>query len=109
MVPLIVMFGVIGIGMVLVDLLHHRKNRWGINLDAVSCPRSNIPFPQIRKRKLCNKGGGTCSASGAKVDKWGRELGSHAKKSPKSSQESPTRKEPHEEAHRLHCSSLSLA
>ena len=25
------------------------KNRWGINLDPVSCPRCNTPLPQIRR------------------------------------------------------------
>jgi hypothetical protein len=93
MVPLIVIFGVIGIGMVLVIYGTIVKNQWGINLDPVSCPRCKTPLPQIRKPQTLQQalwGGGTCSACGANVDKWGREIGSHGPPSPpKSSKESP--------------------
>ena len=53
------------------------KNRWGINLDPVSCPRCNTLFPRIRQPQNIQQalwGGGTCAKCGAEVDKWGREV-----------------------------------
>jgi hypothetical protein len=61
------------------------KNRWGINTDQVFCPRCNTPLPRIRKPQTLQEalwGGGSCSACGANIDKWGRELVSHEKRSP---------------------------
>jgi len=77
MIPVLVMFGLLGIGMVLVIFGTIAKNRWGINLDPVSCPSCNTPFPQIRQPQSMRQalwGGGTCSKCGAEVDKWGREV-----------------------------------
>jgi hypothetical protein len=74
---LLVIFGLLGIGMVLVIFGTIAKNRWGINLDPVSCPSCNTPFPQIRQPQSMRQGlwgGGTCSKCGAEVDKWGREV-----------------------------------
>jgi hypothetical protein len=53
------------------------KNRWGINLATVSCPRCNLPLPQIRQPQNIQQalwGGGTCTICGAEIDKWGREV-----------------------------------
>ena len=49
MIPVLVIFGLLGIGMVLVVFGTIAKNRWGINLDPVSCPSCNTLFPQIRQ------------------------------------------------------------
>ncbi len=64
------------------------KNRWGINLDPVSCPRCHTPFPQIRKPQNIRQslwGGGTCVKCEAEVDKWGRELSAHKQPHPSGS------------------------
>jgi hypothetical protein len=77
MIPVLVVFGLLGVGMVLVICGTVVKNRWGINLDPVSCPRCNTPFPQIRRPQNIRQamwGGGTCTTCGAEVDKWGREV-----------------------------------
>jgi hypothetical protein len=77
MTSILVIFGLLGIGMVLVIYGTIAKNRWGINLDPVSCPRCNTPFPQIRQPRNIRQalwGGGTCTKCGAEVDKWGREV-----------------------------------
>ena len=76
-ITLIVMFGLLGIGMVLVIHGTIAKNRWGINVGPVSCPRCNAPLPQIRQPQNIRQalwGGGTCTKCGVEVDKWGREL-----------------------------------
>lgn len=53
------------------------RNRWGIRLGKLSCPRCNTPSPgrrppQSTRQKLW--GGWTCSKCGAEIDKWGRDL-----------------------------------
>ena len=80
MTLLIIIFGLLGIGMVLVVYGTIAKNRWGINGDPVSCPRCNTPLPRIRKPQTLQQalwGGGTCPACCADVDKWGREVASN--------------------------------
>lgn len=77
MIPLIIIFGLLGIGMVLVVYGTIAKNRWGINVGPVSCPRCNTRLPRIRKPQTLQQsmwGGGTCPACGVEVDKWGREV-----------------------------------
>ena len=86
MMPLffIITFGVIGIGMALVVYGTIAKNRWGINLDPVSCPRCNTQLPQIRQPQDLRQrmwGGGTCPSCGVEVDKWGREIACHPPRS----------------------------
>lgn len=49
MVSLIMIFGLLTVGMVLVVYGTIAKNRWGINLEAVSCPRCSTPLSRIRK------------------------------------------------------------
>ncbi len=73
----IVMFGLLGIGMVLVIYGTIAKNRWGINVDPVFCPRCNAQLSQIRQPQSIRQtlwGGETCTKCGAEVDKWGREV-----------------------------------
>ncbi len=76
----IITFVLLGVGMVLVIYGTIAKNRWGINLDPVSCPRCNTQLPQIRQPQSLRHrlwGGGACPSCGVEVDKWGREIASH--------------------------------
>jgi hypothetical protein len=99
MTPVLVVFGLLGIGMVFVIYGTIAKNRWGINLDSVSCPRCHTPFPHIRQPQNIRQtlwGGGTCAKCGAEVDKWGRELSVHKQPYP-----SVSTFKPEDQMHRL--------
>jgi hypothetical protein len=77
MIPLVVIIGLLAVGIVLVIHGTIAKNRWGINLGTVYCPRCNTPFPKVRTPQSSRQalwGGGTCSNCGVEVDKWGREV-----------------------------------
>jgi hypothetical protein len=77
-----ILFGSLGIGIVLVIYGTIARNRWGINTGQIFCPRSNALLPQIRESQTLQQalwGGGTCTACGAEVDKWGREMPSDEK------------------------------
>jgi hypothetical protein len=66
----------LGGGLILVIVGTIRKNRWGINLEAVNCPHCKQPMPQVRKPRSMSQamwGGGTCERCGCEMDKWGRE------------------------------------
>ena len=83
MISLVVIFGLLAVGMVLVAYGTVAKNRWGINLrtlDGVSCPRCNSPQPKLRKPRSIRQamwGGYTCVTYAAEIDKWGRpQIGS---------------------------------
>jgi len=74
---LIVIFGILGAGTVLVVFGSIVKNRWGVNLDAVSCPRCDSPLPRVRDPQNARQalwGGWTCVECGCEVDQWGREV-----------------------------------
>jgi len=76
------MFGVLTVGMVLVAYGTSAKNRWGINLETVSCPCCKTLLPWVRKPQSLRQamwGGYTCPSCGAEVDKWGRDLTPAAK------------------------------
>jgi hypothetical protein len=76
-IALAVIFGLLGLGMVLVVHGTIAKTRWGINLTPVSCPKCGSPVPQVRHPENAQQalwGGGTCVKCGAEVDKWGREV-----------------------------------
>jgi hypothetical protein len=76
---LIVTFSILGIGLVLVILGTIRKNRWGINLETVNCPRCGKSMPQIRTPSSPSQalwGGFTCDRCGCNIDKWGRVVAS---------------------------------
>src|SRR5579875_931354 len=81
-VPLLVLlitFGILGLGVLVVLYGTIAKNRWGINLEAVSCPRCNTPAPVPREPQSLRQarwGDWTCPVCGAEVDKWGREIAS---------------------------------
>jgi hypothetical protein len=90
MIVVLVIFGLLGIGMALVIYGTIAKNRWGINLDAVSCPRCNTQLPKIRQPQNFRQnlwGGGTCPECGTEVDKWGREVTSQRPSNPTSNVE----------------------
>jgi hypothetical protein len=77
MISLLVIFGVLGVGMVLVAYGTVARNRWGMNFDPVSCPRCKTPLPRLREARSFQQkawGGWTCPICGAGVDKWGREI-----------------------------------
>jgi hypothetical protein len=73
----IVVFGVVNAGMLLVLYGTVAKNRWGINLHPVACPRCNTPFPRLRNPQNVRHalwGGSICAKCQTEVDKWGREV-----------------------------------
>jgi hypothetical protein len=72
---LLVVFGSLAIGVVLVIYGTVAKNRWGINLGELSCPCCKTQLPKLRKPQSLRQamwGGWTCRVCGAEVDKWGR-------------------------------------
>jgi hypothetical protein len=74
---LLMLFGLVAVCGVLVAYGTLAKNRWGINLAAVFCPRCKAAAPtppQPRSLRQARWGEWTCPACGAEVDKWGREL-----------------------------------
>lgn len=76
-VEVLTMAGIVVLG--LVAVLHGtiKKTKWGVNLDPVVCPRCGKPVAQVRAPKTVRQalwGGGTCSACGTAMDKWGREI-----------------------------------
>ena len=53
------------------------KNKWGINLHPVSCPRCGKRVTVIREprsQRQAKWGNWTCPGCGIEVDKWGREI-----------------------------------
>lgn len=69
--------GVLAVGMLLVVFGTIAKNRWGVNLEPVTCPRCRTMLPRTRKPNSLREamwGEGKCPACGVEVDKWGREL-----------------------------------
>ena len=83
MILVVVVLGLLSVGVVLVVYGTVVKNRWGINLEAVSCPRCSTPLPKVRKPRSLRQamwGGSSCPACGAEVDKWGREIVSLAQR-----------------------------
>ena len=52
-------------------------SRWGINLEAVHCPRCGERMPALRVPDSVRQllwGGWTCPACGCRMDKWGQPL-----------------------------------
>jgi hypothetical protein len=75
---LMAIIGLLVLGAVLVAYGTVAKNRWGINLAPVPCPRCGTVFPGRRQPQSTRQylwGGGTCAQCGIEVDKWGREMG----------------------------------
>lgn len=77
MLGLILVFVLLGGGLLVVLYGSIARNRWGINTDRVSCPRCKRPLPLLRYPQSVRHalwGGGTCQTCGIEVDKWGREV-----------------------------------
>lgn len=73
----LVLFSVLGGGVIVIIYGTITKGRWGINLDTVACPRCRTPAPLARRpasRRQALWGGWTCEKCGAEIDKWGREI-----------------------------------
>jgi hypothetical protein len=59
------------------DLLWQRKDKWGLNLEAVVCPFCGTPLRQIRLPRTMRQalwGGWTCARCGNEVDKHGHPV-----------------------------------
>ena len=79
---LCVIFGILGLGMLLVISGTLTKNRWGINVESPRCPRCDAQVPTIRtpsSRKQLLWGGWSCSVCQTEIDKWGRRIVSSKK------------------------------
>jgi hypothetical protein len=76
-IEFLVLIGVLLVGLVLVAHGTAVKNRWGVNLDPVHCPRCNAPQPSGRKPHSFSEmlwGGWRCQACDCEIDKWGRQI-----------------------------------
>ena len=65
------------LGVVLVVYGTLTRNRWGVNVEQVNCPRCHAPVPRVRKPKSRREmlwGGGTCGKCGCEMDKWGNPI-----------------------------------
>ena len=83
MIFLLVLLFLLALGAVLVAYGTAVRNGWGINLDAVACPRCKTPLPRLYLARSVRQhlwGGWTCPVCGAGVDKWGREIAPIAKR-----------------------------
>ncbi len=72
-----VVFGLLSVGVVVGIYGTVSRNRWGINLGDVVCPRCGTPLPKVREPRSLRQeiwGGWTCARCGTEVDKWGREV-----------------------------------
>jgi hypothetical protein len=59
------------------DLFGQRKDRWGVNLEAVACPFCGTPLPLKRLPRSVRQalwGGWTCARCGNEVDKYGHPV-----------------------------------
>lgn len=77
MAGLVVTASVLLVGLLLVAYGTVARNRWGINLQPVSCPYCRSAVPPVRKPKSLREalwGGGTCEKCGCVMDKWGRQI-----------------------------------
>ncbi len=73
MIAFFVFITIIGLLLALVVYGTFAKNRWGINLDPVLCPRCNKALATIRRPNSLGQvlwGGSTCKVCGTEVDKW---------------------------------------
>jgi hypothetical protein len=76
-IALIVMTTALIIGVGLIAYGSATKNDWGINLDAVVCPKCSTPLRYTRiptSRRQALWGGYTCPNCACETDKWGREI-----------------------------------
>jgi hypothetical protein len=76
-ISLVVIFGLLAVGWVVVAYGTAAKKRWGINLEPLSCPRCSTLLPRMREPRSLRQalwGGWTCPVCGAGVDRCGREV-----------------------------------
>jgi hypothetical protein len=67
----------LAIGLVLVVYGTITKDRWGINLARVKCPKCQAAMPWVRKPASGREamwGGYTCPICKTEMDKWGRPI-----------------------------------
>jgi hypothetical protein len=72
-----VLVGILLVGLVLVAHGTAAKNRWGMNLEPVHCPRCDERPPRGRRPHTLREmlwGGWTCRSCGCPIDKWGRQM-----------------------------------
>jgi len=77
MMTLAVLFGILGLGLLLVGFGTAARNRFGINTMPVVCPRCGTSLPSIRTPENLSQalwGGGTCPVCATEVGKWGRQV-----------------------------------
>lgn len=81
LVTLVFGIGFVAALLIVVGVIVHGtivKNRWGINLRPVSCPKCGKQVPRVRVPTSASEGlwgGVTCPNCGCKMDKWGRKIG----------------------------------
>jgi ribosomal protein S27AE len=80
---LLIMFSVFTVMFGLVVFGTFAKNRWGINLEPIRCPRcghaTSSTFRRPTSLQQALWGGKTCPACGTEADKWGRQINSSPK------------------------------
>jgi cytochrome c biogenesis protein CcdA len=72
-----VMVTVMLMGAVLVGYGTLTRNRWGVNLQQINCPRCHAPVAKVRKPETRRErlwGGATCDKCGCEMDKWGTPI-----------------------------------
>ena len=77
MMSFAVIFAILLVVIVRVVIGTLRKDKWGINLKKIYCPRCGERFSSVRKPMSSQQalwGGWTCPKCGCEVDKWGREV-----------------------------------
>jgi hypothetical protein len=77
MAGLVVTASVLVVGLLLAVYGTVAHNRWGINLQPVTCPYCHAAIPHVRKPKSLREalwGGRTCEKCGGVMDKWGRQI-----------------------------------
>jgi hypothetical protein len=82
MFSIVTMLDLSGVGFLLVGYGTVARNRWGINIAAVSCPNCRTPFTRLRKSRSLKQtlwGGHTCTACRTEIDKWGRQIMNRSK------------------------------
>jgi hypothetical protein len=78
-IEFVILIGVLLVGLVLVAHGTAVKNKWGVNLEPVHCPRCNAPQPSVRKPHSFSEmlwGGWRCRSCDCEIDKWkwGRQI-----------------------------------
>jgi hypothetical protein len=54
-----------------------RRDRWGVNVRQIVCPKCGSVFPRVRKPANLRQamwGGSVCASCGTEVDKWGNPV-----------------------------------